>query len=190
MSSVTRALAARKEGLTQFLKSDSPNYLNGSFYYLFPFTCENQTLDITYAGNNFKARMVDNINREPDESGEESETVVRVMSGPRLVTALGENFKAYVRSWLSGSIDSGSPIEVYLPCQVLRVQEAAVTSISSDSDSVFKIGNSPPTGDNYIGGSAQNNYQATYIFKTPLTFTVVDGGVTKYITFKSTLEQE
>lgn len=189
MSSVTRALAARKEGLTRFLKPDGPFYDNGDDNVLFPFTCVNQTLDITYSGNNFKARMVDNLNESPGQD-EETDTMVSIMGGPRLVTALGENFKAYIRAWRSGSIDSGSPIEVYLPAQVLRVQEASTGSLSAFSEDVYLIRDAPPSGDNYITGNPLNNYRTTYIFKTPLTFTVVEGGVTKYITFRSGLEQE
>lgn len=187
MSSAVRGLATKKEGLTRFVKPESPNYNNGDINVLFPFTCVNQTLDITYSGNNFKELMVDTLNQDPSS---ETDSIVSVMGGPRLVTALGENFKAYVRAWRSGSIDSGSPIEVYVPAQVLRVQEASYSNVSANSGDAYLISNYAPSGDNYVTGSTQNNYQTTYVFKTPLTFTVVEGGVTRYITFRTVLDQE
>ena len=183
-----RVRATKKEGLTRFVKPDGPTYYNGDDNLLFPFTCVNQTLDITYSGNNFKEQMVDSTNQSPDSG--ETDTMVSIMGGPRLVTALGENFKAYIRSWRSGTIDAGSPIEVYVPAQVLRVQEASIGNLSADSDDVYLVRTTAPTSDNYIAGSTQNNYQTTYVFKTPLTFTIVEGGATKYITFRSGLEQE
>jgi hypothetical protein len=189
MSSVTRGLAERKEGLTRFVKPDGPYYDAGRDNFLFPFTCVNQTLDITYSGNDFKALMVDNLNESPGQ-GDETDTMVSIMGGPRLVTALGENFKEYIRAWRSGTIDSGSPIEVYIPAQVLRVQEASTGSLSAFSDDVYLISAAPPSGDNYVTGGVENNYRTTFIFKTPLTFTIVEGGVTKYITFRSGFEQE
>lgn len=182
-----RVLAARKEGLTRFVKPESPCYSNGDVNVLFPFTCVNQTLDITYSGNNFKEQMVDVLNEAPNA---ETDTTISIMGAPRLVTALGENFKEYIRAWRSGSIDSGSPIEVHVPAQVLRVQEASLGNVTANSGEAYLISNYAPTGDNYVTGSVQNNYQTTYVFKTPLTFTVVEGGVTRYITFRTALDQE
>jgi len=182
-----RVRATKKEGLTRFVKPESPTYNNGDDAVLFPFTCVNQTLDITYSGNNFKELMVDDLNEAP---GAETDTIISVMGGPRLVTALGENFKAYVRAWRSVTIDSGSAIEVHVPAQVLRVQEASINNITANSGEAYLVSESAPTGDNYVTGSTQNNYRTTYVFKTPLTFTIVEGGVTKYITFRSALDQE
>lgn len=189
MSSAVRSLATKKEGLTRFVKPDGPNYDAGPANRLFPFTCVNQTLDISYSGNNFKALMVDNLNEAPGTGGD-IDTMVSVLGGPRLVTALGDNFKAYIRAWRSGTIDSGSPIEVYVPAQVVRVQEVSNGNLSADSEDVYLVSTTAPTSDDYVTGSVLNKYETTYIFKTPLTFTVVEGGVTKYITFRSTLEQE
>lgn len=62
MSSSIRSFAVKKEGLTRFVKPESPNYYNGVDNILFPFTYSNQVLDITYVGNNFKERMVDVTN--------------------------------------------------------------------------------------------------------------------------------
>ena len=55
------------------------------------------------------------------------------------------------------------------------------------SGSVVRINDSPPSGDLYIEGDDKVNYRTTWIFKKPLTITTVEDGVTKYITFTSTL---
>ena len=131
--------------------------------------------------------MVDTTNQAP---GFETDTTIRITSGPYLVTSLGDNFKAYIRSWRSSTIDAGSPIEVNVLPQVLRVQEASYANISSTNTASWKISTSAPSCDNYITGSDTNQYNTTYIFKTPLTFTILESGVKKYITFKTALDQE
>ena len=191
MSSVIRSLAVTKEALTRFVKPNSPCYddISGAsdFVKLFPFSYSNQILDITYEGNNFKERMVDISGGEPES---ETDTIIRILSGPYLATSLGPTFKAYVRSWRAATIDADSPIEVYIAPQLLRVQEADYNHISSDSGDSWLISASSPASDNYVAGSVANNYNTTYIFKTPLTFTIVEGGTKKYITFKTSLDQE
>ena len=187
MSSVISVVGLKKEGLTRFVKPESPCYDNDTISVLFPFSYSNQVLDITYEGNNFKSIMVDNTGQEPNS---ETDTIVRILSGPRLATSLGENFKAYIRSWRAGSIDAGSPIEIYVAPQLLRVQQASYDNISANSGESYKISTSAPAGDNYIAGDATTQYDSTYVFKTPLTFTTVEGGVTQYITFRTVLDQE
>ena len=188
MSSVNRNLAATKEALTRFVKPESPRYYNGSNGVLFPFSYSSQVLDISYEGNNFKSLMVDISGNEPGDS--ESDTTVRILGGPFLATSLGENFKAYIRSWRESTIDEGSPIEIYIAPQLLRVQEASYRNISSGSSENWKISESPPASDNYISGNNANKYRTTYVFKTPLTFTIIEDGVKKYITFRTAFDQE
>jgi hypothetical protein len=187
MTSVIRVVGLKKDGLTRFVKPESPCYDNGSDTVLFPFSYSNQVLDITYEGNNFESEMVDISGNAPNA---ETDTIVRILSGPRLVTSLGSNFKAYVRSWRAATIDAGSPIEVYVAPQVLRVQEGDIANITANSNQSYIISTSAPAGDNYISGDVTNQYNSTYVFKTPLTFTIVESGVTKYITFRTVLDQE
>ena len=189
MSSVLRSIAQKKEGITKFIKPESPCYYDSSIddNRLFPFVYSNGVLDISYDGNNFKSEMVDNTGNSPNS---ETTTAVRILSGPRLVTALGENFKAYIRAWRNGSIDVNSPIEIYIPSQVIRVQEADINNINSDSGDSYRISEAAPIGDNYMSGSAANGYNTTYAFKTPLTFSIKEGGITKYITFRTIMDQE
>jgi hypothetical protein len=187
MSSAIRSHAVKKEALTRFVKPESPCYNNGNDTVLFPFSYSNQVLDITYTGNNFKSRMVDDTNNSPSS---ETATTISILGGSYLVTSLGENFKAYVRAWRSGTIDAGSPIEVFVPAQLLRVQEAEVINVSSESGESWLLSTSAPSGDNYITGNDTNKYHTTFIFKTPLTFSIVEAGVKKYITFRTGLDQE
>ena len=194
MSSALRSFAVRKEGLTRFVKPDSPTYtISGEGALLFPFSYNNGVLDITYEGNSFKSLMVDisGVPPSPDQEGPggETDTAVRIMSGPYLATSLGSNFKDYIRAWRAATIDSGSPIEVYIPPQLLKVQAAdrAVTAFAYDT---YNVGTQPPASDNFITGNTLNKFSTTYIFKTPLTFTIVESSVIKYITFQSHIEQE
>ena len=187
MSSALRSKTVKKEALTRFVKPESPTYNNGLNRVLFPFSYSNQVLDISYAGNNFKEEMVDTLNQPPVN---ESTSTISLLGGLYLATTLGANFKAYIRAWRSATIDAGSPIEVVVAPQLIRVQEAEVINVNSTDGDVWLISTLAPTGDNYITGSTSNNYSTTYIFKTPLTFSIFEGGVKKYITFRTSLDQE
>ena len=189
MTSCIRSVAATKEGLTRFVKPESPCYYSAAIddEILFPFKYSNGVLDINYDGNDFKATMVDSTNQSPNS---ETGPAYRIIGGPRLVTSLGPNFKAYIRAWRDGSIDAGSPIEVYIPSQVIRVQQSDYRNVSANSGDSYLISDVPPDSDNYIAGNTTNMYNTTYAFKTPLTFTILEGGVKRYITFRTAFDQE
>jgi hypothetical protein len=187
MSSAYRSLATRKEALTRFVKPESPCYNNGSDIVLFPFTCVNQVLDISYAGNNFESVMVDTTGVGPDD---ETDSSISILGGLYLATSLGENFKAYIRAWRSGTIDAGSRIDIVVAPQLLRVQEVSVTNVTANSSSSVTVRTEAPSGENYITGNTDNSYQTTFVFKTPLTVSIFEGGVKKYITFRTALDQE
>lgn len=189
MSSISRAYPKINQGLTRFAKPESPCYNDSGLDLdvLFPFSYSNGVLDISYSGNSFEADMVAVTGRAPDS---ETDVAVQIMSGPQLVTSLGDNFKAYIRSWRDGSIDAGSPINIYINPQVIRVQEAQFANVDANSGSSYKISTEPPASDTYPTGAVANNYQVKYVFKTPLTFTILEGGVTQYITFRTAFDQE
>jgi hypothetical protein len=184
-----RGYATRKEGLTTFIKPESPCYYDNIFDrdVLFPFSYSNGVLDISYAANSFKEEMVDTLNREPDSN---SDVAIRVTGGLQLVSSLGENFKAYIRAWRDGTIDADSPILIHIPSQVIRVQEIDSAFVNTNDDDAYRISSRPPSGDTYTIGNDANQYRTTYVFKTPLTFTIVESGVVKYITFRTIMDQE
>jgi hypothetical protein len=190
MASTARSYPPRTQGLTRFLKPESPCYddtgLNSVV--LFPFSYSNGTLDISYSGNTFEADMVTTTGVAPDS---ESDVAVQIFSsGPQLVTSLGNNFKAYIRAWRTGTIDPDSPINIYINPQVIRVQEVQRANIDAINNNSYKISTVPPASDTYPTGLVANNYQTKYVFKTPLTFTILESGVTTYITFKTAFDQE
>jgi hypothetical protein len=188
MTSVIRSYSTTKEGLTLFLKAESPTYeSNGARDLLFPFSYSNGVLDISYSGNNFKEVMVDVVNVEPND---EPDTAIRIIGGPFLVSSLGNNFKEYVRAWRDGTIDSGSPINIHVAPTLLRVQQAALTNLNANNGNSYLISEQAPSGENIITGDSLTSYNVTYIFKTPLVFTIIESGVTKYITFRTALDQE
>jgi len=187
MTSMLRSYAIRKEGMTTFTKPESATYYNGTNDVLFPFSYSNGVLDISYAGNDFKAIMVDSLNQSPDN---EPKTAVRVLSGPYLVSSLGDHFKEYIRAWRDGSIDAGSPILIHIAPQLLLVQEASNDLVNSISGVSYLISTEAPSGDAYITGNGTDRYRTTYVFKTPLTISIVESGVVQYITFRTILDQE
>jgi len=189
MSSALRVVSQKKDGLTKFLKPESPCYTDTVLgdSVLFPFTVTKGVLDITYEGNNFEADMVTTTGVEPES---ETDLACQITSGPIVVRALGDKFKDYVRAWRDGSIDAGSPIEIHYAPQMVRVQQTDPEHVSASSSESFNVSTSVPSNDSYLTGSSTNNYLSSYIFKTPLTFTIVESGVTKYITFRTVLDQE
>jgi hypothetical protein len=184
-----RGYAARKEGLTIFTKPDTPAYYDSTFDndMLFPFSYSDGVLDISYAGNRFKEEMVDQLNQSPNN---EPGTAIRVMGGPYLVSSLGDNFKAYIRAWRDGTIDAGSPINIHIAPQLLKVQEPDYDMVQSISGDSYLISATVPSGDAYVAGYETNRYRTTYVFKTPLTITIVESGIVQYITFQTILDQE
>jgi len=131
--------------------------------------------------------MVDVTGEEPEA---ETRTAIRMMGGVFLVTSLGENFKSYIRSWRSSTIDPNSPITIYTFPQIVRVQQASLANVDSYSNFSYTVSNQAPASDTYPTGTVANDYDTTFIFKTPLTFTTYVGGNIEYITFKSVLDQE
>jgi hypothetical protein len=189
MSSLSRFYPEVKQGLTRFLKPESPCYEDTGFgqIVLFPFSYSNGVLDISYSGNTFEADMVTATNIAPSS---ETDVSIRIIGGPFLVSSLGSKFKDYIRAWRDGTIDAGSPIEIDVQPQIYRVQQADSVNIDANSGRSYQVSTKKPSSDYYVTGSIQNVYQTTYIFKTPLTFTIVESGETKYITFRTQLDQE
>ena len=182
MSSLVRSYASPVRTVTDFHRVESPSYLTEGPNLLFPFTYNNGTLDIEFI-DDFEAQMVTSTGNEPLTDPDVSIRIIG--SGSRLVQTIGDNFKAYIRAWRTG-IDSESPISVYIPGIVTKVQWQNEDNMGDGS---FEVSTNPPSGDTYTQQDA-NGYKTTYIFKRPLTITTVESGITQYITFSSRLDED
>lgn len=168
---------------TKFHRIESPCYFSVTLNTttLFPFTYSNGTLDIAYI-DDFEAEMVTSTGNAPSDafSGR-----VQLGGGLGLVQRLGPNFEAYIRAWRT--TDSGTPININIHGTVQKVNEVQSEYLGNNT---YQVATAPPTSDNYTSGAPVNNYRSTWVFKTPLTFTTVESGVTQYITFASRIDDD
>lgn len=189
MSSVLRRTATTKSALTKFTLVDGPTYFdNGlSQTVLFPFVYSNGVLDlnINTAANTFEADMITSTGNAP---GEDCDLCVKQMGGTGLVRALGPNFVAYIRAWRTATIDAGSPVSVYIPGVVTKVQQTPASALA-DGD-IYEVSTTAPVSDEYITGNPANNYLTSWVFKKPLTITTIEGGVTTYITLRTSFDED
>ena len=180
MSSTLRSYQTVSDDSMKFHVVNSVSYDDNNVELLFPFTCEEGVLDISLDGNNFEQLMITQTARTP---GHDVTGVVRVLGGARYVTSLGPNFIRYIRAWRTPGIDVNAPIQIVTPGIMTRVQTGDRTNVAQDDS--FKVHNNLPESDNYICNGAR--YCTTYIFKSPLTISIKENGIRRYVTFKSTL---
>jgi hypothetical protein len=195
MSSIVRQYVQTKSALTKFTLVDGPSYtsvitrdLSGEPLItrdiLFPFTWSNGTLDINLI-DDFQEQMIDISGNSPTD---ECDFMVRQMGGPRVVRAIGNNFKNYIRAWRSSTININSAIDVHIPGVVVKVQMADVNHMGDSS--VARVTTEAPTADNFTVGDTSNKYRTTYCFKQPLTLRLRESGVTTYITFRTAFDED
>lgn len=182
MSSALRSFATPVRLATEFHRVETPCFYDGSRNVPFPFTYNNGTLDIEDK-HNFNTQMIDSTGNSPNTDPDAS---VRLMGGNRLVQHLGDNLKAYIRAWRTGSIDADSPIEIFVHGTVQRIQWVNEDNMG---DSSYAVSTNPPSGDTYAQGDS-SNYNSTWMFNKPLTITTIEGGVKTYITFASRLDED
>lgn len=182
MTSVIRHVATPVRTTTEFHRLETPSFYDGSKTVPFPFTYDNGVLDIADR-NNFNAQMITSTGNSPNTDPNVS---VRILSGSRIVQGLGDNFKAYIRAWRTGSIDVDSPIDVYVNGIVQRMQWVDETNMG---DSSYEISSSAPSGDNYIQGSFPD-YNSTWFFSKPLTIRILESTVPTYITFTTRFDED
>ena len=182
MTSILRSYATPTLTPVKFNRLESPCYADSDLAYntLFPFSYANGVLDIMYV-DSFQEDMVNTTGEAPLA---DPDVAVQLLGGPQLVQKLGPNFVAYIRAWRQP--DAGSPVAIYSNGTVQKVQAIRNYFVGDDA---FEVSTAPPASDNYTMGAAANSYRANWIFKTPLTFTTVEGGVKQYITFASLLER-
>lgn len=183
MTSMLRSYAVPPVLPVKFHALESPAYYDNVIgrELLFPFTYSNGVLDIQYI-DNFEADMVISTGNSPST---EPDGGAQLLGGTSLVQSLGPKFKEYITAWRNP--DSGTPINIYIKGAVQKVQYTLDIDVES---SVVQTSTAPPSGDNFTIGSQVNNFRTTWIFKTPLTFTTVESGITQYITFTSKLDED
>jgi hypothetical protein len=150
---------------------------------LIPFIYDNGVLDIANI-DNFNSYT--GIPLMDSDLGIYTLSLYKLLGGGGLVRTLGANFIRYIRNWRSTSTTAPvTKVELYTNAIMTKIQRSPKSVLYSGS--VVRINASPPSGDLYIEGDDNVNYRTTWIFKKPLTITTVEDGVTKYITFTSTL---
>ncbi len=186
MSSIVRQYAQIKSALTKFTLVDGPSYISSLLGHdmLFPFTWSNGILEINLI-DDFQAQMIDISGNAPTD---ECDYAVRQMGGPRVVRAIGDNFKNYIRAWRYDTIDAGSPIDVYIQGVVVKVQLADVNHMTDAG--VAEVSTQAPTSDNFTVGESSNNFRTTYCFKQPLTLRIKESGIDTYITFRTAFDED
>lgn len=152
-----------------------------------PFTFDRSTaeLDIDATIGGFQGSMIDISNQAPTR---DLDVIVRYMGGSHIVQRLGDTFKEYIRSWREGTIDPGSDITIHTKPVITKiiVQDPSLgTNYGFDTYPAVARGgtvNNAPDNTEYYSNLA---IYSTYVFKTPLVFTIVESGVTKYVIFQS-----
>jgi hypothetical protein len=189
MSSVQSYIANTPSGLTKFIFVNGPSYEDssmGGINVLFPFTYSNGILDLNInpAANSFEADMITDLNEKPLDN---NLLAVKLMGGLGLVRARGPNFLRYIRAWRDGSIDANSPINIYTPGVMTKVQQ--IPNSAMEENETAMISSEPPSSTEYVFGNQANNYMTSWVFKHPLTITIVESGVTRYITFSTVFDR-
>ena len=180
MTSNLRFYSVKKELPTKPVTLTSAYYVGADEqYHLFPFTYSNGTLDIALI-DNFQQAYIDTSGEKPNSTSCDPAHHYMLLGGTGVVTKLGPTFIRYIRA--AWELDSTSPVSIYQPCAVTKVQEMEEPDDgSSFVQSGFYETTVPPSSDGYIVPTF--DFRTSWIFKTPLTISVVKGGVTTYITF-------
>ncbi len=197
MTSVTRFLAVTKELPVKFTGISGPWYNDtvAGQRQLYPFTVSKQgVLDLNIDYDDFITWF--NNGNEPSSTGTSGYAAAKLLGGQQLITALGPNFKQYIRNWYttnSPNIDGGtsgdSPITIYVNPVMTKVQLCKESMVDTDN-TPFTNGTEPPSGDNFIFGTTTDSFKTSWIFKTPLTFTYLSGGEPRYVTMYSLLQTD
>jgi len=177
MSSTVRQFAETKTALTKFQNISTPCYYNDEIVESLPLplSCKNGVLeielvdsDITNFVNNGDTPWTDNDYYTTSFGGVQ----VRMMSGPRLATELGDNFKTWLRNW--AGVSSSAEVKVLANPVMIRVQSAGAGN-DLDENEVFDGFSNSFSGEDFIGGDESNHYYSTWVFKTPLVVDIDNG---------------
>lgn len=184
MSSVLRLRGAIKDTPLKFNGFSGPFYNDSALDWMpFPFTYKNGLLDIALI-DNFEADMITSTGKDPQIGSNEDTRLLKLMGGSGLVNSLGPNFIRYIKAWRTG-MDVGSSVGIHVPAVMTKIQSSGKNELYTSE--AYQVSTVAPSGDDFVSGDASNNFRTTWIFKSPLTITIVESGVTKYITLSSFL---
>jgi len=188
MTSTLRSYVARKELPTTSTMITSAYYTGSDGnYHLFPFTYNNGTLDLSLTDPSFQTDYMDTPNRKPDDTLGDPAHRYLLRGGAGLVAALGPNVVKYIRA--AWDLSASSPVRIQQTGSMTKVQEM---DAPDDGESFLERGcyesPNPPLNDEYP--TPGPHYRSPWIFKTPLTISIVRGGVTSYLTFASTIGRD
>jgi hypothetical protein len=152
----------------------------------FTFNRRNGELDIDASIAGFQETMIDIseqlVTRDLD-------VLVRYIGTTgHIVNSLGNKFKEFIRSWRQDTIDEDSPINIYTKPSVMRVMVYAPRLGVTHGRDIYPatirggIEDTSPDSNKYYNNQC---IYTTYVFKTPLVFTIVESGVTRYVIFQS-----
>jgi hypothetical protein len=194
MSSAKRSFGAISQ-TTKFQKVTTPEYYDSTntqdltieANVPIPFSYSNGVLDI-HIQDNVQGDLI-NIGEYP---GQNTDFQCKTIGMPRLVTSLGPKMLVWLQNFLD-NIHGGTitAIQLHTPGQVVKAQFALSGALSGDflrsdvDDDTYAITSTPPSGDEYVFGTAADNFRTVYIFKTPLTISFKESGTPRYLTLFS-----
>jgi hypothetical protein len=188
MSSAKRSFGAIIQ-TTKFQKVTTPEYYDDTVGWNvpIPFSYVNGVLDI-HIQDNVQVDLID----DGEFPGQNTDFQCKTIGMPRLVTSLGPKMLEWLEQFLN-NVDGGTitAIQLHTPGQVVKAQFALSSAnwgafLRSDvDDSTYAITSAPPGGDEYVFGTASDNFRTVYIFKTPLTISYKENGTSRYLTLFS-----
>lgn len=170
--------------VTKFVYMATPAYEEsetGGNRIPFPFTVENQVLDI----NNWSSSIDNYISNGNYET--EPDYLVKMMGGLTKVKSLGPTMVTFLENYTGGT-----NIKLVIAPVMTRIQVSVASDYNPDQpldeDQAINFHYDEPSGDGYIFvGSPVNSYLTSWMFKTPMTISYSDNGTTRYVTLSSYL---
>ena len=208
MSSALRSKAQTPIGDVKFVSLitpyyRSPKYADGALLpeALLPFSMSRGELDLVETPDYLEYYAdLSGSYPQPDVNGtnEDIDAWIYVMGGKRVVESLGVNLKRYISQWLEEKkavrSDYSSRVSLHTRgCVVSKVQQYFISNINGTENAgcAYVSAVAPPTSENFVQGSEEDNYGTSYLFKTPLVMKYVkENGSVLYATFKTSIDED
>lgn len=155
-----------------------------------PFSYKNGVLDINLQDNVY-ADFINTVSAPVDYS----DYKVKEMGGTGLVTSIGPNLVKYLNTYLPPPVPPGPSgpytYEVTNGGLVTKIQYTLDKNVISSGNfagksNTFAVTTDAPTGDQFVYGFPQNNYQTVWAFKNPVTIKATGSNGIVYVTLYST----